>query len=127
MGLPSTTVAEMSPGNKQQGQAIGTIYTDSIYTPVYNETRSGSNTDYDKLTLEGATNGTSSAKEAVSLFRAKILNEHLKQRLATEIMVEREETIKEKVLEMTIEEPFCSAEATVSFMKSARWIGCLKS
>ena len=103
--------------NKQLGQpAIGTIYTDSIYTPVYNvsysveNTRVGTNTDYDKLTLEVLTNGTISAKEAVSL-GAKILNEHLNlfvdlsaEAKNTEIMVEREETIKEKVLEMTIEE-----------------------
>ena len=103
--------------NKQLGQpAIGTIYTDSIYTPVYNvsysveNTRVGSNTDYDKLTLEVLTNGTISAKEAVSL-GAKILNEHLSlfvelsdEAKKAEIMVEREETIKEKVLEMTIEE-----------------------
>lgn len=96
---------------------IGTIYTDSIYTPVYNvkytvdNTRVGSNiTDYDKLTLEVLTNGTISAKEAVSL-GAKILNEHLNlfvdlsdEAKKAEIMVEREETIKEKVLEMTIEE-----------------------
>ena len=96
---------------------IGTIYTDSIYTPVYNvkytvdNTRVGSNiTDYDKLTLEVLTNGTISAREAVSL-GAKILNEHLNlfvelsdRAKKAEIMVEREETIKEKVLEMTIEE-----------------------
>ena len=96
---------------------IGTIYTDSIYTPVYNvkytvdNTRVGSNiTDYDKLTLEILTNGTITAKEAISL-GAKILNEHLNlfvdlsdEAKKAEIMVEREETIKEKVLEMTIEE-----------------------
>ncbi len=96
---------------------IGTIYTDSIYTPVYNvkytvdNTRVGSNiTDYDKLTLEVLTDGTISAREAVSL-GAKILNEHLNlfvdlsdRAKKAEIMVEREETIKEKVLEMTIEE-----------------------
>ncbi len=96
--------------------AIGVIYTDSIYTPVYNvsynveNTRVGSNTDYDKLTLEVLTNGTISAKEAISL-AAKILNEHLNlfvnlsdEAKNTEVMVEREETKKEKVLEMTIEE-----------------------
>jgi len=103
--------------NKQAGQpAIGVIYTDSIYTPVYNvsynveNTRVGSNTDYDKLTLEVLTNGTISAKEAISL-AAKILNEHLNlfvnlsdEAKNAEVMVEREETKKEKVLEMTIEE-----------------------
>ena len=95
---------------------IGTIYTDSIYTPVYNvrytvdSTRVGTVTDYDKLSIEVETNGTISAKEAVSL-GAKILNEHLNlfvdlSEMASKesIMVEREETIKEKVLEMTIEE-----------------------
>ena len=95
---------------------IGTIYVDSIYTPVYNvsfeveNTRVGSVTDLDKLSLEILTNGTISAKEAIS-FGAKILNEHLNlfvdmsdEAKNVEIMVEREETIKEKVLEMTIEE-----------------------
>ena len=95
---------------------IGTIFTDSIYTPVYNvsyaveNTRVGNITDFDKLTLEVETNGTISAKEAIS-FGAKILNEHLNlfvnlsdEAKNVEIMVEREETIKEKVLEMTIEE-----------------------
>ena len=105
--------------NKQLGAAQlcpGLIYIDSIYTPVYNvnyaveNTRVGSRTDYDKLTLEVLTNGTISAKEAISL-GAKILNEHLNlfidlsdEAKKAEIMVEREETIKEKVLEMTIEE-----------------------
>ena len=95
---------------------IGTIYTDSIYTPVYKvsynveSTRVGNNTDYDKLTLEVITNGTITAKEAVSL-GAKILNEHLNlfvdlsdEAKKAEIMVERPETKKEKVLEMTIED-----------------------
>ncbi len=102
--------------NQGTSAPIGTIFTDSIYTPVYNvnytveNTRVGSNTDYDKLTLEVLTNGTISAKEAISL-GAKILNEHLNlfvdlsdEAKNAEIMVEREETIKEKVLEMTIEE-----------------------
>ena len=103
---------------KNQGNSapIGTIFTDSIYTPVYNvnytveNTRVGSSTDYDKLTLEVLTNGVILAKEAISL-AAKILNEHLNlfvdlsdEAKNAEIMVEREETIKEKVLEMTIEE-----------------------
>ncbi|OLA57529.1 MAG: DNA-directed RNA polymerase subunit alpha [Firmicutes bacterium CAG:272_52_7] len=103
--------------NKLNNQpAIGIIYTDSIYTPVYNvsysveNTRVGSNTDYDKLTLEVLTNGTISAKEAVSL-AAKILNDHLNlfvnlsdEAKNTEIMIESKETVKGKVLEMTIEE-----------------------
>ena len=103
--------------NKQNNQPIvGVIYTDSIYTPVYKvsynveNTRVGNNIGYDKLTLDVLTNGTISAKEAVSL-AAKILNEHLNlfvelsdETKNAEIMIEREETIKEKVLEMTIEE-----------------------
>lgn len=99
-----------------QNPIIGVIYTDSIYTPVYTvnytveNTRVGNITDYDKLTLEVKSNGIISAKEAISL-AAKILNEHLglfidlsDEAKKAEIMVEREETIKEKVLEMTIEE-----------------------
>ena len=103
--------------NKQAGTpVIGTIFTDSIYTPVYNvnykveNTRVGNITDYDKLTLEVTTNGIISAKEAISL-GACILNEHLNlfvnlsdDAKKSEIMVERQETVKEKVLEMTIEE-----------------------
>ena len=102
--------------NKDHHQSIGYIPIDSIYTPVYNvnytveNTRVANVTDYDKLTLEVKTNGTISAKEAISL-GAKILNEHLNlfvelsdEAKKTEIMVEREETKKEKVLEMTIEE-----------------------
>ena len=104
--------------NAQSGSGlpIGLIFTDSIYTPVYSvsyeveNTRVGNITDYDKLTITVNTNGTITAKEAVSL-GAKILNEHLNLFVDmsdtakdTEIMVEREETKKEKVLEMTIEE-----------------------
>ena len=96
---------------------IGLIYIDSIYTPVYNvsyyvePTRVGSNiTDFDKLTVDVTTNGTITAKEAISL-GAKILNEHLNLFVDltvtaqnAEIMKERPETETEKVLEMTIEE-----------------------
>lgn len=103
---------------QSQGVAapIGTIFTDSIYTPVYNvnytveNTRVGSNTDYDRLTFEVLTNGVILAKEAISL-GAKILNEHLNlfvnmsdEAKKTEIMVERKETIRDRVLEMTIED-----------------------
>ena len=101
---------------EQKTAPIGTIFTDSIYTPVYNvkyeveDTRVGNITDYDKLTIEINTNGTISAKEAISL-AAKILNEHLNlfvdlsdEAKKTEFMVESKETVKEKVLEMTIEE-----------------------
>ena len=103
--------------NKQEkSPIIGTIYTDSIYTPVYNasyqveNTRRGNKTDLEKLTIDVKTNGTISAKESISL-AAKILNDHLnlfanlsEEMKGTQILVEREETIKEKVLEMTIEE-----------------------
>ena len=96
---------------------IGLIYTDSINTPVYNvsynveNTHVGSNiADYDKLTLEVLTNGTITAKEAISL-GAKILNEHLNlfvdlsdEAKNAEIMVISGESPKEKVLEMTIED-----------------------
>ncbi|MBQ7717946.1 MAG: DNA-directed RNA polymerase subunit alpha [Clostridia bacterium] len=103
--------------NKQISQpVIGLIPVDSIYTPVpkvnfeVQDTRVGQITDYDKLTLEIWTNGSLTPNEAVSL-AAKILNEHLNlfielsdNAINAEIMVEKEETKKEKVLEMTIEE-----------------------
>ncbi|MBQ7411951.1 MAG: DNA-directed RNA polymerase subunit alpha [Clostridia bacterium] len=95
---------------------VGTIFVDSIYTPVYNvsysveNTRVGSIADYDKLTMEVETNGTINATEAISL-AAKVLNDHFTllvelsdEARGIETMVERQETIKEKVLEMTIEE-----------------------
>ena len=99
----------------KQGQ-VGVIFVDSIFAPVYNvsykvdPTRVRNVVDYDKLTIDVLTNGTLSAREAVAL-GAKVLNEHLNlfvelsdQAKSAEIMVEREETKKEKVLEMTIEE-----------------------
>ncbi|MCL2507557.1 MAG: DNA-directed RNA polymerase subunit alpha [Oscillospiraceae bacterium] len=103
--------------NKQMMQPIiGVIAVDSIYSPVLKvnytveNTRVGQITDYDKLTLEVLTNGTISAKDAVSL-GAKILNEHLSlfsglsdEAYNTEIMVVKNDSGKEKVLEMTIEE-----------------------
>ncbi len=103
--------------NKQAMQpAIGVIPIDSIYTPVLKvnyaveNTRVGQITDYDKLTFEVWTDGTISAREAVS-FGAKILNEHISLFVAlcaetqsAEIMVEKYDKSKEKVLEMTIEE-----------------------
>ena len=106
-----------SQNNKQNMQSsIGIILVDSIYTPVLKvnytveNTRVGQITDYDKLTLEVWTDGTISAKEAVSI-AAKILNEHLNLFIdlsdeghRTEVMIETVEKGKEKVLEMTIEE-----------------------
>ncbi len=102
--------------NKLSGQPIGVIPVDSIYTPVHkvnyavDNTRVGQVTDYDKLTLEIWTDGTLKPDESMSL-GAKIMSEHLnlfielsEQAKNTEIMVEKEETKKEKVLEMTIEE-----------------------
>ncbi len=106
-----------SERNKQNiAGAIGVIPVDSIYTPVLKanytveNTRVGQITDYDKLTLEVKTDKTITAQEAVSL-AAKVLCEHLslfmnlsEDILETEILVEKEEKSKEKVLEMTIEE-----------------------
>ncbi|SHH84389.1 DNA-directed RNA polymerase subunit alpha [Clostridium collagenovorans DSM 3089] len=102
--------------NKTDELPIATIPVDSIYTPVkrvnykVENTRVGQITDYDKLTLEVWTNGTIRPEEAVSL-SSKILIEHFKLFMTltdhadnVEIMVEKEEDKKEKVLEMTIEE-----------------------
>ncbi len=94
---------------------IGVLPVDSIYTPVLkvnytvDNTRVGQITDYDKLTLDVWTNGVLNAQEAVSL-AAKVLCEHLylfvdlSDRGSQEIMVVKEDSSKEKVLEMTIEE-----------------------
>ena len=102
---------------------VGTIFVDSIYTPVLKVNYSVENTrveqitDYDKLTLEVWTDGTISAKEAVSL-AAKILNRQLNHFVelsdevgSTEIMEKKEDTGKDKVLEMTIEELDLSVRA----------------
>ncbi len=102
--------------NKEEGLPIGIIPVDSIYTPVrkvnfsVESTRVGQDTNYDRLTIEIWTDGTIKPDEATSL-GAKIMNEHLNlfinmtESMADyEIMVEKEEDIKEKVLEMTIEE-----------------------
>ncbi|MDD3428939.1 MAG: DNA-directed RNA polymerase subunit alpha [Oscillospiraceae bacterium] len=95
---------------------IGAIAVDSIYTPVLKvnytveNTRVGQITDYDKLTLEVWTDGTITAKEAVSL-AARVMTEHLnlfvnlsQEAMDAEIMVEKDDKGKEKALEMTIEE-----------------------
>ena len=102
--------------NKRDNQPINTIPVDSIYTPAkrvnftVENTRVGQITDYDKLSLEIWTNGTIRPDEAIGL-SAKILIEHFKLFMTltdhandVEIMVEKEEDKKEKVLEMTIEE-----------------------
>lgn len=96
--------------NKHPGQPIGVIPVDSIYTPVskvnytVENTRVGQVTDYDKLTLEVWTNGSIKPDEAISL-GAKIMSEHLNLFIDlsdnaknAEIMVEKEETKKEKFL-----------------------------
>lgn len=102
--------------NKNDELPIGVISVDSIYTPVervnlsIQNTRVGQITDYDKLTLDVYTNGTLAPDEAVSL-AAKVLSEHLSLFIdlseiadKTEVMVEKEESEKEKVLEMNIDE-----------------------
>lgn len=103
-------------GNKTEDLSIGVIPIDSIYTPIdrvnyqVEKTRIGQVANYDKLILEVWTNGSIRPEEAVSL-GAKILTEHLNifvgltdQAQKAEIMIEKEEDQKEKVLEMTIEE-----------------------
>jgi DNA-directed RNA polymerase alpha subunit len=95
---------------------IGVIAIDSIYTPVervnvtVENTRVGQITDYDKLTLDVFTNGTLVPDEAVSL-AAKVLSEHLslfidlsENAKTAEVMIEKENDEKEKVLEMSIDE-----------------------
>lgn len=105
-----------SDKNKKEDTSIDVIAVDSIYTPVervnltVENTRVGQITDYDKLTLDVYTNGTLAPDEAVSL-AAKVLSEHLnlfidlsENAKAAEVMVEKEDNEKEKVLEMNIDE-----------------------
>lgn len=102
--------------NKTDSMPIGVLPVDSIYTPIekvsyhVENTRVGQRSDFDKLTLEVWTNGSINPQEGISL-AAKVLDEHLKLFIdlsasvgSVEIMVEKEEGKKEKVLEMTIEE-----------------------
>lgn len=101
---------------KQINLPVDVIAVDSIYTPVLKvnytveDTRLGQVTDYDKLTMEVWTDGTISAKEALSQ-AANLLNEHLKLFIdlseeagLAEVLVEKAEKGKEKILEMTIED-----------------------
>ena len=105
-----------SDKNKSDDLPIGVLAVDSIYTPVervnmtVENTRVGHVTDYDKLTLDVYTNGTLGPDEAVSL-AAKVLSDHLnlfidlsENAKTAEVMVEKEDNEKEKVLEMNIDE-----------------------
>ena len=105
-----------SDRNKTDDLPIGVIAVDSIYTPVervnvtVENTRVGQITDFDKLTLDVYTNGTLVPDEAVSL-AAKVLSEHLslfidlsENAKTAEVMIEKEDDEKEKVLEMSIDE-----------------------
>ena len=108
------------PGERNKQLAgnnvIGVLPIDSIYTPVLkvnytvDNTRVGQITDYDKLTLDVWTNGVINAEEAVSL-AAKVLTEHLNlfvnlsdKASSAEVMVEKDDKGKEKIVEMTIED-----------------------
>ena len=102
--------------NKSENMPIGVIPIDSIYTPIskvnyqVENTRIGQKNVYDKLTLDVWTDGSIAPQDAISL-AARILTEHLNifvnltnEAHPMEIMVEKEETQKERLLEMTIEE-----------------------
>lgn len=106
----------LSEANNSSDLPIGVIPVDSIYTPVervnytVENTRVGQNANFDKLTLDVWTDGSITPLESISL-GAKILTEHLNifvnltdEAQNAEIMVEKEEDQKEKVLEMSIEE-----------------------
>lgn len=108
--------------NKTASTPIGVIPTDSIYTPIrkvnytVDNTRVGQATDYDRLTLEVWTNGSIQPDEAIST-AAKILGGHLKlfmdltDQVVTIGFNEKEDDVREKVLEMTIEELDLSVRA----------------
>ena len=105
-----------SEQNKKTNQDISVLPIDSIYTPVkkvnyhVENTRVGQMVDFDKLTIEVWTDGSLKAHEALSL-AAKVMTGHLELFIDlsettknTQVMVEKEESKKEKVLEMAIEE-----------------------
>ena len=105
-----------SDKNKKPNQDISVLPIDSIYTPVkkvnyqVENTRVGQMVDYDKLIIEVWTDGSLKAHEALSL-AAKVMTGHLELFIDlseatknTQVMIEKEESKKEKVLEMTIEE-----------------------
>ena len=105
-----------SEKNKKPNQDISVLPIDSIYTPVkkvnyqVENTRVGQTVDYDKLVIEVWTDGSLKAHEALSL-AAKVMTGHLELFIdlsettkSTQVMVEKEESKKEKVLEMSIEE-----------------------
>ena len=105
-----------SEKNKKPNQDISVLPIDSIYTPVkkvnyqVENTRVGQTVDYDKLVIEVWTDGSLKAHEALSL-AAKVMTGHLELFIDlsettknTQVMVEKEESKKEKVLEMSIEE-----------------------
>ena len=117
-------------GADKEGKAIDEIAVDAIYTPVervnlkVENTRVGQITDYDKLTLDVFTNGTLTPDESVSL-AAKVLCEHLnlfvdlsENAKTAEVMVEKEDDEKEKVLEMSIDELELSVRS-YNFLKRA--------
>ena len=102
--------------NKKPNQAIGVIPIDSIFTPVkkvnykVENTRVGQMVDYDKLVIEVWTDESLKPYEAISL-AAKVMTGHLELFVElsetaknTQVMIEKEESRKEKVLEMPIEE-----------------------
>lgn len=102
--------------NKKENQPIDVLPIDSIYTPVkkvnyaVENTRVGQNIDYDKLTIELWTDGSLAPYEALSL-AAKVMTSHLELFIDlsetaknTQVMIEKEENKKEKVLEMSIED-----------------------
>ena len=105
-----------SEKNKKPNQDISVLPIDSIYTPVkkvnyqVENTRVGQMVDYDKLIIEVWTDGSLKAHEALSL-AAKVMTGHLELFIDlseatknTQVMIEKEESKKEKVLEMSIEE-----------------------
>lgn len=120
--LQMEMIVEMGRGynsaekNKKDNQPLGVLPIDSIFTPVkkvnyaVENTRVGQNIDFDKLTIELWTDGSLAPYEALSL-AAKVMTSHLELFIDlsetaknTQVMIEKEEDKKEKVLEMSIED-----------------------
>ncbi|MDD5595423.1 MAG: DNA-directed RNA polymerase subunit alpha [Candidatus Omnitrophica bacterium] len=109
--------------NKKEGQALGVIAIDSIFSPVrkvnfsIENTRVGQRTDYDKLVLEIWTNGAISPKDAL-LYASNILQRHLDifvsfGQLPEETEEEPEMTKEEAVLYEKLRLPISELELSV--------------
>lgn len=91
--------------NKREDAPVGTIFVDSLFSPIVNvsftveNTRVGQRTDYDRLILDITTDGSVTPEDALS-YAAKLLKDHLQIfiHLDEEILVEEEPEEDESIV-----------------------------